>query len=283
MRDEQRSASRTARRRTRRACLSNSIAPTKLTCSTSTATSSAGSATRSTPTIAMLPGISMMTPSDRLTSVGVPQPSLAIGPIRNVPCCGGKNARRSLMIRGALATTSLREHHAVDRAGADALARAPRASSSRLRPSRPPTPSSVKPKPSWMPGAELGGDDDQQREAVRAVRHLGRDEADRLERREARRTSSSSAPAYSPRSVSMKRKPPPLTTPASTARPTPLGGLNPKPRSTGPRLPPPGGKRRADDQARCGRPTPGAGPSIAEKPAESSIGQRAVGRQAGAR
>ena len=33
-------------------------------------------------------------------------------------------------------------------------------------------------------GAELRGDDDQQREALRAVRHLRRDEADRLERDE---------------------------------------------------------------------------------------------------
>ena len=48
----------------------------------------------------------MMTPSERLTSVGVTQPSFAIGPIRNVPCCGGKIVRRSLMIRGAFATTS---------------------------------------------------------------------------------------------------------------------------------------------------------------------------------
>ena len=38
----------------------------------------------------MLPGISMMMPSDRLISVGVPQPSLAIGPIRKVPFSGGK-------------------------------------------------------------------------------------------------------------------------------------------------------------------------------------------------
>ena len=51
-------------------------------------------------------GISMITPSERLISVGSPQPSFAIGPIRNVPCCGGKNARRSLMIRGAFAITS---------------------------------------------------------------------------------------------------------------------------------------------------------------------------------
>ena len=69
----------------------------------------------------MLPGISMMMPSDTLTSVGVPQPSFAIGPIRNVPCRGGKRARRSLMIFGALAMTSLREHDRLDRAGADAV------------------------------------------------------------------------------------------------------------------------------------------------------------------
>jgi hypothetical protein len=48
----------------------------------------------------------MMIPSDRLISVGVPQPSLAIGPIRNVPSCGGKMVRRSLRIFGALAMTS---------------------------------------------------------------------------------------------------------------------------------------------------------------------------------
>ena len=34
----------------------------------------------------MLPGISMITPSETLISVGVPQPIFAIGPIRNVPC-----------------------------------------------------------------------------------------------------------------------------------------------------------------------------------------------------
>ena len=49
--------------------------------------------------------------------------------------------------------------------------------------------------------------------------------------------SSCSAPAYSPRSGSMQRKPPPATMPASIESPTPFGGLNAKPRSTGPRLP----------------------------------------------
>ena len=35
----------------------------------------------------------------RLISVGSPQPSFASGPIKNTPTCGGKIARRSLMIR----------------------------------------------------------------------------------------------------------------------------------------------------------------------------------------
>src|SRR5207244_5382007 len=51
-------------------------------------------------------GISMMTPSERLIKVGSPQPIFAMGPMRNIPCCAGKIARRSLMMRGAFATTS---------------------------------------------------------------------------------------------------------------------------------------------------------------------------------
>ena len=67
----------------------------------------------------MLPGgISTMTPSESVTSDGVPQPNLAIGPIRKVPSCGGKIAFRSLMIRGALATTSVGNMMLFDRAGA---------------------------------------------------------------------------------------------------------------------------------------------------------------------
>ena len=103
-------------------------------------------------------------------SVGVPQPSFAIGPIRNVPCCGGKIVRRSLMIRGAFATTSVGNMIPLI-----APVRTPSMSGSRrivrLRPSSPPTPMSMKPKPSWMPAAELGGDDHEQREAGRAVGH----------------------------------------------------------------------------------------------------------------
>ena len=49
----------------------------------------------------------MITPSETLIRVGVPQLIFAIGPIRNVPWWGGKSVRRSLRIRGALATTSV--------------------------------------------------------------------------------------------------------------------------------------------------------------------------------
>jgi len=70
----------------------------------STGSSSVGTIRPSTPRIAMLPGISMMTPSEMLISEV--QPSFAIGPIRKTFCCGGKIALRSLMIRGALATGS---------------------------------------------------------------------------------------------------------------------------------------------------------------------------------
>ena len=66
----------------------------------------------------MLPGgISMMTPSEAVTSVGDPQPSLAIGPMRNVPSSAGKKRRRSLMIRGAFATTSVGNMTLFDGAG----------------------------------------------------------------------------------------------------------------------------------------------------------------------
>ena len=92
----------------------------------------------------MLPGISMMTPSDRLTSVGVPQPSLAIGPIRNVPCCRREDRAQVADDLRRVGDDVVREQDAVDRAGAHAL-RQRLERIVRLRPSRPPTPISVKP------------------------------------------------------------------------------------------------------------------------------------------
>ena len=92
----------------------------------------------------MLPGISMITPTETLTSVGVPQPIFAIGPIRKMPCCGGKNALRSDRMRGALATTSrgnMTDSIAPVRTPAMiASSRIPR-----LSPINPPTASSVNP------------------------------------------------------------------------------------------------------------------------------------------
>ncbi len=93
----------------------------------------------------------MMIPTATLTSVGVPQPSLTIGPIRNVPCFAGKNrAQVADRIRGALATTSCGNI-------TDSMAplRTPSISACRFivrfSPTSPPTAISVKPKPSWMP------------------------------------------------------------------------------------------------------------------------------------
>jgi hypothetical protein len=80
----------------------------KFTCKCRIGKSSAGSAASSTPRIAKSPGgISTMTASARLTNVGLPHPSFAIGPIKKVPSLGGKKVSRSLMMRGALATTSV--------------------------------------------------------------------------------------------------------------------------------------------------------------------------------
>ena len=98
----------------------------------------------------MLPGISMITPSETLISGGVPQPTLAIGPMTKRPCSGGKKDLRSEMIRGAFATTSWGNI-------TDSIApvRTPSMIASRrmprLSPRIPPTPRRVKPKPSWSP------------------------------------------------------------------------------------------------------------------------------------
>ena len=120
--------------------------------------------------------------------------------------------------------------------------RAPCASASRstlrLRPTRPPTPIRVKPKPSWMPGlnsTEMIARNEKPSEpsgnfVVITPIAVTDTTSSRLSWR---------MPAYSPRAVSMLRNPPPLTTPASSDRPTPVGGLNARVMSTGPALPPP--------------------------------------------
>jgi hypothetical protein len=116
----------------------------KVSCSSSTGSSAVGRFTASRPRITTFPGISMMTPRDTLMSVGVPHPSFAMGPIRNLPLTGGKIARRSLRMRGAFSMMLVGK-----RIPLTAPVRTPSASGSsstaRLRPSSPPTPMSVKP------------------------------------------------------------------------------------------------------------------------------------------
>ncbi len=94
--------------------------------------------------MAMFPGISTMTPSETLIRVGVPQPSFTMGPTRKVSCSGGKKARRSLRIRGALATTSFG-----NMTDSTVPVRTPSTSAPRFmvrcRPSSPPTASRVNP------------------------------------------------------------------------------------------------------------------------------------------
>ena len=123
-------------------------------------------------------GISMITPSETLTSVGSPQPSLAIGPIRNVPCCGGKIARRSLMIRGAFAITFC-GNMIVSMASLRTASISGWKSIVRLSPSSPPTAFSVKPKPSWMPGPNSAVMMISSEKPGRSVRVLGVDQPDR--------------------------------------------------------------------------------------------------------
>ena len=77
---------------------------------------------RKMPRMAASPGgISMMTPSERLIKVGSPQPIFAIGPMRNVPCCGGKMARKSLIDARSIRDHILREHDALDGICANAI------------------------------------------------------------------------------------------------------------------------------------------------------------------
>ena len=102
--------------------LANSSAPMKLTCSTISGASGVGSTASRSPRITTSPGISRITPSDTLISVGVPQPILAIGPIRTIPGCCGKIARMSLRILRRIGDDVGGEEDAVDRTGADALA-----------------------------------------------------------------------------------------------------------------------------------------------------------------
>ena len=207
----------------------------KFTCRRRIGASSVGRQRVSTPTIANIGfGRSSNSPSSAVMMDGVPQPSFAIGPTTKWSSCGGKNCLMSLMMRVMFAITSCGNRMLLM-----AFVRMPSASAFtkivRFKPNSPPTPLSVNPKLSWMgvnsavirmssekPGEPSGIFVLMMPMALTENRPW---------------KSSSSAPAYSPRSASNRRKPPPLKPPASSERPTPFGGLKATSRSAGPRLP----------------------------------------------
>ncbi len=112
----------------------------------------------------------------------------------------------------------------------------------RLIPSSPPTPTSMKPRPSCTGGKSA--------DTSTSSEYPGWPPGRRVVSSPIARTAIPSncsciAPAYSPRSESKARKPPPTTGPASIDSPTPDGALKPKSKSATPRLPPPCGKLSA--------------------------------------
>ena len=102
------------------------------------------------------------------------------------PAAAGRTRLRSEMMRCALATTSCGNI-----TEAMALVRTPSTSAGRFivrwSPRMPPTPSSVNPKPSWMPVPNSAVMTISSEKPVRAVGHPRRDERDRLDRRRCRR------------------------------------------------------------------------------------------------
>ena len=116
----------------------------------------------------------------------------------------------------------LREQEAVERAAREARRAACRRSTVCCTPSRPPMPVSVKPKPSWIGGncAVMISSSDQPPGFLVESRPIALTPIAAI--------LMSRMPPYSPRSGSNSRKPPPLTMPASIARPAPEGGLRSK-------------------------------------------------------
>ena len=152
------------------------------------------------------------------------------------PAPAGKTARRSLTICGALRIGS-----AGNRIEPSVPFRRPLRSTStcvvRLTPSRPPMPVSVKPKPSWIGGKPSAAMMTTSEKPLRAVRQPRRQQPDRLHRDRVRDLELQDAGVFLPLPASNDRKPPPVTTAASIASPTPVGGLNRWLMSSGPRLP----------------------------------------------
>ena len=127
------------------------VAP-KLTCSSRIGRSSRGSTALSAPSSEIVTGSGswITRPASSSISVGVPQPIFTIGPNTYWPGAVGKTASISARIGAAWAIAS--SGNMIE--SSDPLRTAsPSASSSspRSMPTSPPTPLSVKPKPSWIP------------------------------------------------------------------------------------------------------------------------------------
>ena len=102
--------------------LSTSSAPMNFTCSTSSAASSSGRTHLSTPRMAMLPGgTSMMTPSDARDQRRRAPAELRHRPDQERALLGGKEAPHVGDDPRRVGDDVLREHDALDRAGAHAL------------------------------------------------------------------------------------------------------------------------------------------------------------------
>ena len=199
---------------------SKTMPPAKSTSSRSSASdlsTSGGSCTITWPTKTIWLA-SISTPTRAMTMLGVDQPSSSIGPMTKPPALNGKIVRSWLMICGALAIGSCGNR----KLSSEPLAR-PADSVSTLTvcctPSRPPMPVSVKPKPSWIGGscAVMISSSDQPPGFLVASRPIALTPIAAI--------LMSRMPPYSPWSGSKSRKPPPLTMPASIARPAPDGGF----------------------------------------------------------
>ena len=110
-------------------------------------------------------GTSRITPTSSVISVGVPHPTLSIGPNTYRSFAGGKIVRMSLMICAASRTGS-GGNRIESRWCARIASRSASSTIVRLIPARPPKPFSVNPNPSWIGG----------RSNVRMIRKLNPDE-----------------------------------------------------------------------------------------------------------
>ncbi len=140
----------------------------------------------------------------------------------------------SLMIWGALATGS-----GGNKTLSSLCARSPARSAScamvRLTPPSPPTPFSVKPKPSWIGGSSKVMISSRENPSEPSGSLVSSTPITLTATTSAIMTSST--PAYWPLSWSNEMNPPPLARPRSSCRPRPSGGLNANPRLSLSRLP----------------------------------------------